>query len=70
MKIRLVSISKVAELFNVSYPTVRNMINKGYIKGYKIAGVWRVDINSCYDYLNNHSGVDIYNQNKEDIKNE
>lgn len=70
MDIKLVSISDVSKLFNVSYPTVRNMIGRGDIIGYKIGGTWRVDINSCYSYLDSHSGIDINKNNMEDIKNE
>lgn len=64
----LVTINEVAERFRVSGATIRKLVIKGDITGYKIGGQWRIDINSCEDYVNNRMAVNI-NKNKERIGN-
>lgn len=59
IEIRLVPLSEVTKMFNISAFAAKKLINDGEIKGYKIGRNWRVDINSCYSYLERCSADNI-----------
>jgi len=48
---QLYSVKEVAELFNLNYRSILNMITVGELKAYKIGGVYRISEKEIYRYL-------------------
>lgn len=62
LKGKLYSVEDIAETLNVTPHIIRGLIKDGKIKGYKVGRLWRVDIDSCMDYLNAQTIDDIKNK--------
>ncbi|MCK8828140.1 helix-turn-helix domain-containing protein [Natroniella acetigena] len=51
MDFKVYSVKEVAEILKITDVTVRKLLNKGELKGKKVARQWRVTENQLRDYL-------------------